>query len=75
MAPASGAGGMEEYMSVCVQRSLALFLYDDARFMAERLVAAAPSEVGRAPAAWNLDSGAACMNSRADSCMPVISNF
>jgi hypothetical protein len=36
---------MEGYLSCCVQRSLSLFLYDDARFLAERLVAASPSEV------------------------------
>jgi hypothetical protein len=43
MAPAAAA--MEEYLSACVQRSLSLFMYEDARFLAERLVAASGSEV------------------------------
>lgn len=33
-------------MISCVQKSLALYLYDDARFWAERLVAQFPKEVG-----------------------------
>jgi anaphase-promoting complex subunit 3 len=35
---------MEAYLADCVARCLALFLYEDARFLAERLVAAAPTE-------------------------------
>jgi hypothetical protein len=38
-------GTLEEYLSACASRSLALFLYEDARFLAERLVAASASEV------------------------------
>ena len=50
----SSLGGpeMENQLIACVQESLALYLYENARFMAERLVAEFPREVSclrRAP--------------------------
>lgn len=42
----SGGGGeLEAYLAAAVRRSLSLFQYADARFLAERLVASAPTEV------------------------------
>ena len=36
---------MEQHMIACVHESLGLYLMDNARFMAERLVAEYPSQV------------------------------
>ena len=38
---------MEQQLVACVQESLALYLHDNARFMAERLLAEFPSEASR----------------------------
>lgn len=47
--PALGPGpAMEEHLVACVQQSLGLYLFDNASFLAERLVAQFPSEVGPA---------------------------
>ena len=40
-----GGPEMESQLVACVQESLALYLYENARFMAERLVAEFPTEV------------------------------
>ena len=55
---ARGAGRdpLEAHLTACVQESLALYLFDNATFLGERLVAEFPSEVGaplaRRAAAW-----------------------
>lgn len=38
---------MEQYLVHAIHSSLSLGLHDNARFLAERLVAASPDEVGR----------------------------
>lgn len=58
-------GSMEASLAACVQENLSLFLYDNARFLGERLVALNPSEVRVPPAAqlalqrWDLAGRAA----------------
>lgn len=44
--PGPPAAALEEHLVACVQHSLGLGLHDNAAFLAERLVAQFPSEVG-----------------------------
>ena len=44
--PGPSGAAMEEHMVACVQHSLSLYLFDNACFLCERLVAQFPSEVG-----------------------------
>ena len=43
----AGCDPLEAQLTACVQESLALYLFDNATFLGERLVAEFPSEVGR----------------------------
>lgn len=44
--PTPATGALEEHLVACVQQSLGLYLFDNASFLCERLVAQFPSEVG-----------------------------
>ena len=49
---ASPAAALEEHLVACVQHSLGVYLFDNACFLCERLVAQFPSEVRAVRAGW-----------------------
>ena len=65
---------MEQHMIACVHESLGLYLMDNARFMAERLVAEYPSQVrsgsarARLTAAGSAETWGACLFAQLEGC-------
>lgn len=47
---------LESHLIACVQESLSLYLYDNAKFLCERLVAVSATEVRKGPADQQHDS-------------------